>query len=55
MVEPWTEAINKGIKLSKFRIKHHEMHGCATSAMQDKDILKKQERHKQVRAEKLKK
>ncbi len=54
MVEPWTDAINKGIKLSKFRIAHHEGHGVGTAAMQDKEILKKQERAKQKRKEKYK-
>ncbi len=54
MVRPWDEAIDKGIKITKFRIKHHEKHGCGTCAMQDKEILKKQERHKQQRKEKYK-
>ncbi len=54
MVKPWDIAIEKGIKLTKYRIKHHEKHGNGVAAMQDKDILKKQERHKQVRDEKNK-
>ncbi len=33
------------------RIKHHEKHGNGLPAMQDKENLKKQERHKQVRAD----
>ncbi len=54
MVRYWDVQIDKGIALTKFRIKHHEKHGCGTCAMEDKNILKKQERHKQVRADKLK-
>ncbi len=54
MVRPWDIAIEKGIALTKFRIKHHEKHGNGGPAMQDKDILKKQERHKELRRQKLK-
>ena len=50
----WENQIDIGIKLTKFRIKHHEKHGEGANAMQDKERLKKQERHKQVRADKLK-
>ncbi len=49
MVKFWDEQIAKGIKLSKMRIKHHEKHGNGQPAMQDKAILKKQERHKELR------
>ncbi len=45
MVKPNQEARKKGIKLSKFRVAHHELHGNAMPAMQDKDILLKQEKH----------
>jgi len=49
MVKPWTIAIDKGIALTKFRIQHHEKHGNGDVVMKEKQILKKQERHKQVR------
>ncbi len=52
MVKPWDIAVAKGIKLTKFRIKHHEKHGDGNCAMEDKQILKKQERAKQLRDEK---
>ncbi len=45
----WTKYIDKGIALSKFRIKHHEKHGCGNNAIRDKDTLKKQERARQLR------
>ncbi len=48
MVRPWDVAIDKGIKITKYRIKHLEKHGNGDSAMQEKNILKKQERHKQI-------
>ncbi len=54
MVRYWDKQIEIGIKLTKMRIKHLEKHGNGDTAMREKDILKKQERHKQVRAEKLK-
>jgi len=54
MVKPWDEDIIKGIKITKFRIKHHEIHGCGDNTMRDKAILKKQERHKQLRDESAK-
>jgi len=52
-VRYWDEQIEIGIKLTKMRIKHHEKHGNGNVAIQDKIILKKQERHKQVREDKL--
>ncbi len=52
MVKYWDEQIDKGIKLTKARIKHHEKHGEGNSTMEDKARLKKQERHKQLRMEK---
>ncbi len=52
MVNPWDIAVDKGIKLTKIRIKHMEKHGMGTEAMKEKSILKKQERHREL--EKLK-
>jgi len=49
MVEWWPEQIEKGIRLTKMRIKHHEKHGCGTNVIDDKAKLVKQERHKQLR------
>ncbi len=49
MVKWWDIQIDKGIALTKMRIKHHEKHGCGTNVLQDKNRLQKQERHKQVR------
>ncbi len=54
MVKYWEKQIEIGIKLTKFRIQHCEKHGLGDTAMREKAILKKQERHKQVRADKLK-
>ncbi len=36
--------LEKAIKLSKMRIKHHEKHGCGNNVINDKACLKKQER-----------
>ncbi len=52
MVKWWDKQIDKGIKITKYRIKHLELHGNGDSAMQEKAILKKQERAKQLRLEK---
>ncbi len=49
MVKYWDKQIEIGIKLTKFRIKHHEKHGNGDVAMKEKAILKKQERKKQLR------
>jgi len=49
MVNWWGRQIDIGIKLTKFRIKHHEFHGCGDNVMRDKQILKKQERKKSLR------
>ncbi len=49
MVKPWSIAIEKGIKLTKERIKHMEKHGNGDVATKEKAILKKQERHKELR------
>ncbi len=44
MVRPKDEDLKKAIKISKIRIKHCEAHGLGSSAMQEKEILKKQQR-----------
>ncbi len=49
MVKYWDVQIDKGIALTKMRIKHHEKHGCGNSVIQDKEILKRQERNKELR------
>ncbi len=49
MVRYWDIQIDKGIALTKMRIKHMEKHGMGASAMLEKNILKKQERHKELR------
>ncbi len=41
--------LEKAIKLTKFRIKHHEKHGCGNNVMQDKNTLKIQERKRELR------
>ncbi len=51
MVKPWALAREKGIKITKYRIKHLEKHGNGVGAMQEKAILKKQERHQQLMKE----
>ncbi len=50
MVNVKDKDLEKAIKLYKMRIKHHEKHGCGTNIIQDKAILKKQERTKELRA-----
>jgi len=52
MVKWWDKQIEIGILLTKQRIKHCEKHGMGDCAMQEKQILKKQERAKQLRLEK---
>ncbi len=54
MVKPWEEAEKKGIKITKYRIAHHEKHGNGNVAMEDKNILKKQERGLQKRKDRTK-
>ncbi len=49
MVRWWDIQIDKAIKVTKFRIKHMEKHGVGDTAIREKAILQKQERHKQVR------
>jgi len=53
LVEIWTEDIDKGIALTKMRIKHHEKHGCGNNVIADKARLKKQEHHRDVRSGKI--
>ncbi len=48
MVDVHKIELEKAIRLSKARIKHHEKHGCGTNVIQDKIILKKQERKMEV-------
>ncbi len=45
MVKPWEVAREKGIKITKMRIKHHEFHGNGKVAMDEKAQLLKQEKH----------
>ncbi len=49
MVDYWVIQLEKAIKLTKYRIKHHEKHGCGINSMSDKNTLKKQERRKELR------
>jgi len=51
MVKPWDDAVIKGIKLTKFRITHHEKHGNGAVAIKEKLILQKQEKNKKRRDE----
>jgi len=48
MVKEWEISRDKGIKITKMRIKHMEKHGMGDSAMQEKNILKLQLRHKEL-------
>ncbi len=52
MVKFWDKQIEIGIALTKYRISHLEKHGNGDTAMKEKNILKKQLRHKQLRDEK---
>ncbi len=54
MVRFWDKQIDEAIKVSKYRIKHLEKHGNGDTAMKEKQILKKQERAKELRDVKLK-
>ncbi len=46
MVGWWDYQIDKGIKLTKARIKHHEKHGVGQAAIEDKRRLVTQEKNK---------
>ncbi len=52
MVEWWTVEIDRAIKITKARIKHHEKHGCGKNVMIDKACLQKQEHHASLRKNK---
>ncbi len=52
MVKPWAEACEKAIKITRYRIAHHEKHGNGAVAEEEKRILKKQLRNKELRAAK---
>ncbi len=45
MVVWWTEQRIKGIKILKYRIRHHEQHGNGKVAMDEKFQLQKMEKH----------
>lgn len=49
MVRWWDKQVDRSIALTKARIKHCEAHGMGDTAIREKAVLKKQERHKQVR------
>ncbi len=55
MVNPkgnwWDIEIERAIKITKFRIKHHEKHGNGDVVIKEKRILQKQERNQQLRRE----
>ncbi len=53
MVRWWDSQIDKGISITKMRIKHHEKHGNGSVVIKEKAMLVKQERHKQVRKDSL--
>ncbi len=44
MVKYWKVQRERAIKLTKFRIKHHELHGNGVVVMEEKSILQKQEK-----------
>ncbi len=54
MVNYWDAQRERAIKITKFRIKHHEFHGNGDIAMHEKQILKKQERALQLIKDKRK-
>ncbi len=49
MVRWWDIQIDKGIALTKMRIKHMEKHGMGDSVISEKARLKKQERSRDLR------
>ncbi len=49
MTRWWDIQIDKGIALTKMRIKKLEKHGGGQNIMKEKRILQEQERHKLVR------
>ncbi len=48
MVKPKHELLKWGIKNTKMRIKHMEKNGMGNNAMQEKVILKRQERKLEI-------
>jgi len=54
MVRYWDEQIDRAIKITKYRIKHAEKHGMGAMAINEKQILQKQERQLQLRKLKYK-
>ncbi len=52
MVRFWDIQIEKGIALTKTRIKHCERHGMGAEATKEKSRLQKQERHQMLRKRK---
>ncbi len=53
MVRWWDFQIERAIKITKMRIKHCEKHGMGDTCIREKNILKKQERHRDLRNDKL--
>ncbi len=53
MVKPKVELLKWAISNSKMRIAHHEKAGNGSVAMEDKRILKRQERQLQLLLEKI--
>ncbi len=49
MVKFWDVQIERGIKLTKFRIKHMEKHGMGAEAIKEKARLVKQQRNQELR------
>ncbi len=45
MVKFWVKQRERSIKITKYRIAHHEKHGNGKVAMDEKFILQKQEKH----------
>ncbi len=50
-MRPWDNEIKAAIRLTKIRIKFCEKHGIGASAIQEKSILKKQERKLELKKE----
>ncbi len=48
----WKEQREKGIALTKMRIKHHEKHGNGDVVMKEKNQLLKQEKHHKAQKDK---
>jgi len=48
LVKYWVTQQKRAIKITKMRIKHHEIHGNGKIAMDEKFTLQKQEKHLKV-------